>query len=772
MPNGIVATGIVATKTVSRRPPLWQPTAPLPTPTLNWQQSNQAKYKIVISLPTLPGTVVATAVASCILLSVSATAEVGTAAAADQERVENRIAAGVWTSEDGAKVTYEASFFEPYQTVNAADMLRWVPGGAELLPDQSPRQRDQNEKRGFGSGGDQILINGKRVSGKSNDIQSAMQRIQASVVDRIELIRGTSSGLDVRSEGTIINVVLSDDIIGGAGSWRLHSGFYGGSPEYDGLLTYANSAGKLSYLTSIEYGPYNRGSDIQRLEEFYTPDTRTLFERREIAVPELRSELVVNASGNWAFDNGDVLNINTRVADHEKKEPETTLVEIIGNPEKQTLLNNSTEDGLDWEVGGDHEKRLGAAGLLKTRFIYSSKSQDELEIVALSSSTPGNVPSESRVFTDELATETIARSSYSWPLRATQNLELGFEAAINTLDKSVSLFEVLPDGTLDPVDVFNANSEVKENRYEFFSTHFWQMRENLILESALNIENSKISQLGDDVDNSRSFTYLKPRFDLQLDVSTTMQFRSSLERTISQLDFSDFVASFDNDDNQVDAGNPDLEPEKAWETKLAVEQRLADDQGSIEAQLFYNAIEDHIDKIAATDFISAAGNIGDATNYGITLKGSLRLAVLKIDGAVIDASYTWQDSNTTDPFTGASRVMRDKPANRYEVTFRHDLSAWNLSYTIDTQWNDVRYETDINYQEQNESVNGRTNFSLQYQLTNNLQLWFDSRIVFDSHSRRKRDRYIGNIADGNLLRHEVRDQWFRREIILGLRGQF
>jgi outer membrane receptor protein involved in Fe transport len=188
--------------------------------------------------------------------------------------------------------------------------------------------------------------------------------------------------------------------------------------------------------------------------------------------------------------------------------------------------------------------------------------------------------------------------------------------------------------------------------------------------------------------------------------------------------------------------------------------------------LFYNDIEDHIDKVAATEFISAAGNIGDARNYGVTLKGSLRLAALNLDGAVIDASYTWQDSETTDPFTGETRVMIDKPANRYSLTFRHDISAWKLSYTIDTQWNDVRHATDINFRERNESVNGRTNFSIQYQLTNTLILWFDSRIVFDSHSRRERERYIGNIADDNLLRYEVRDQWFRREVIVGLRGQF
>ena len=144
------------------------------------------------------------------------------------------LAAGVWASADGSKVTYEASYFQSYQSVTAADMLRWVPGGAELMP--SGPGRGSSDKRGFGSGGDQVLINGKRISGKSNDIASALQRIQATVVTRIEVIRGTTPGLDVRSEGTLINIVLDGAVSGGAGSWQVHSGFYGEDPEYDGLL--------------------------------------------------------------------------------------------------------------------------------------------------------------------------------------------------------------------------------------------------------------------------------------------------------------------------------------------------------------------------------------------------------------------------------------------------------------------------------------------------------------------------------------------------------
>jgi len=683
----------------------------------------------------------------------------------------NRIAAGVWSSPDGGTVTYEALYFEPYQVVTAADMLRWVPGGAALLPEER-RNGNEPEKRGFGSGGDQILINGKRISGKSNDIASAIQRIQADVVSRIEVIRGTSAGLDVRSEGTLINIVMSEEMSSGAGSWQFHSGFYGGSPEYDGLIAYSAAAGNWNYLVSAQLGPYNRGENQERFESFYDGASGELFEAREIERPELREDLVLNLSGSTEFANGDLLNLNARVEDVQRDLLESTLVTEVGNPDTSELDNLSLREGLGWEIGGDLENSIGANGVLKTRGIFTSKEEDESESVSLSSTVAGSVPSQSLVLSDSLATEAILRSSYSWPINATQNVELGLEGAINTLEKDVQLFEVLVDGSLEPVEVFNSDSDVEENRYEFFSTHFWQMADKLALESAFNVEYSKIEQVGADVDNARSFTYMKPRFDLRWDIDDSNQLRGSVERTVSQLNFSDFVARFNNDDDQLNAGNPNLEPEKAWEWKLTYERRLPNDNGLIEGQIFYNDIEDHIDRVAATDVISEPGSIGKAQLYGVNLKGSWRLSPIGIEGAVIDAEYRYQDSETTDPFTGVKRPMKWKPDHRYVLKFRHDVTDWRLNYTVDVEWFGERYRTDITYRDYSDSLTPRVGASAQYRLTDSLMLWADARYLIDEHHYRVRERYEGNIGDSELLRTEIRDQYRYSTFIVGLRGQF
>ena len=585
------------------------------------------------------------------------------------------------------------------------------------------------------------------------------------------MIRGTSAGLDVRSEGTLVNIVISEDISGGSGSWRLHSGFYGEDTVYDGLLSYTDTAVGWNYLVSAEFGPYNRGQIEDRYERLYDPDGEQ-FETRDVRRPELREDLILNLSGGRELQNGDRLNLNARIADTLREQNQTTLVTEVGNPDTELLENLTTNDGLDWEFGGDLENRLGGDGVFKTRAIYTSRTMDKSERVSLSSSTPGNVPSESLVLSDSLATETILRSSYSWPVANAQNLEVGLEGAINTLEKDVQLFEILADGTLDPVDLFNSDSDVEENRYEFFSTHFWQMHDDIALESALNVEYSKIEQIGEDVDNSRAFTYVKPRFDLRWDMDDANQVRGSLERTVSQLNFGDFVASFNSDDDQVNAGNPDLEPQKAWVWKVTYERRLGNDGGVIEGQVFYNDIEDHIDRIAATDTVSAPGNIGDAELYGVNLKGSWRLAPIGLEGAVVDAEYRYQDSETTDPFTGEKRPMKWKPQHRYVVKFRHDVPEIKLNYTLNVEWFSERYRYDITYRDYNRSLTPRVNATAQYRLTDSLLVWANARLLLDDQTRRERERYDGNIADGVLLRTELRDQWRRSSFVVGLRGQF
>ncbi len=687
-----------------------------------------------------------------------------TVALADEDDVEH--------STSGSTVIYERSFFDQYRPITALDMLRWIPGTADIVP-QDGSGGGGNQQRGFGSGGDQILINGRRISGKSNDITSALARIQAEAVERVEVIRGTTSGLDVRSEGLLINVIVSANEDKGSGSWQVHAGDYSDAGVlYDGLVSYSRGFDRFGYLVSVEFGPYNRG-DSEFQEDLLTPVDPTVPVRKLTRVrPEKQSNIKYNASASWQFDDVDELTINGQFIDIDEIEEQTITRVVEGDPDsEQEALDISTETGTEWEFGGDLINTFGP-GQLKTRAIITREEELEDETISLVSFVPGTEVVSTLVSTDEEQGESIIRSSYTWPIAESMRLEIGLEAALNTLDKSTRLFESDSDGNVIEVPLFNASASVEEERYEAFSTLFWTISDSTVLESALNAEWSTIEQDGEDIQLSRSFEFLKPRFDFRHDLNEQDQFRARLERLVSQLNFSNFVVEFDRDDNQIFGGNPNLVPEKTWRLDLTYEHRIGSDRGVLSANAFYEDISDHIDRIEVLPGLSAPGNIGSASAYGVELKASLRLEPIGINGAVFDIIYVHQDTEATDPFTGEKRRIAGEPDDDVEIQFRHDIPSWRFNYVVDYRWRSKRYRNDLRFRDVEEDESPWVNITAQLQIRKGLTLYTQIRSVSNLERLRIRERYADSIADPEPIQTERRFRSFQQEFIAGFRGQF
>ena len=64
--------------------------------------------------------------------------------------------------------------------------------------------------RGIGSEYTQILINGRRVTGGTNDNTVVVDRIPAELVDRVEIIRSPSSDIDSQGVGGTLNIILKE----------------------------------------------------------------------------------------------------------------------------------------------------------------------------------------------------------------------------------------------------------------------------------------------------------------------------------------------------------------------------------------------------------------------------------------------------------------------------------------------------------------------------------------------------------------------------------
>ena len=179
-----------------------------------------------------------------------------------------------------------------------------------------------------------------------------------------------------------------------------------------------------------------------------------------------------------------------------------------------------------------------------------------------------------------------------------------------------------------------------------------------------------------------------------------MQYRLRVERTISQLQFGNFVPSINFENNVLVEGNPFLEPEKTWIIEPGYERRLPGDAGLLEARVFYNEISDAIDRapvVLPSGAIGAVqGNIPSAHAYGGEVKVSVRLGFLGLPTSLLSVRYLAQKSKVRDPFTGETRRLTSDRHYQFDVSYRQDLrglgASWGFSFK---DAGDSIYSTDL-----------------------------------------------------------------------------
>ena len=655
-------------------------------------------------------------------------------------------------------VIYDAAYFAQYNPVSLEDMIRNIPGGISLL--SSVGGGGQNN-RGFGATDSPILIDGRRMSGKSNDMSTTLARIQASHVERIELIRNNAEGLDIRNEGIIYNVVLR------AGAERSSSSFLDIGLNYvDGtsvmpeiLASHNGQRGVLEYGVSYEYDTRPRVVNVN--EDVLRAD-RTPREFRALVSEVREAGHIVTGNIGYEFENGTLIRLNALYSDSD--EPETKLEDQFAVNTGGTNELIAVEDGRfdeatqEMELGGDIEFDVGQIGRLKTLFVLTRT--DNHEEITQDSIVNGVAD---RLFS-ELAEsdegETIVRSSMASTF-GEHTLEYGGEGAFNTLDASFSFDN-------DPLE----NAIVEEDRYEVFVTHSISLNDKLSLQSALTGEFSTIFQDRDGETNSRSFQFLKPRFEVRYDKTAVDQYRVLVERTVSQLDLEDFVASRNVADDTINFGNPDLEPESKWIASLGYERRFADDGGSLELELFHEWISNHIDKILIGDEAgSGVGNIGSAERLGFNLNLSTRFGFVGLPSAVLTVSYMYRDSEVTDPFTGEERTTRNETPHFINFNFRHDVEDSKVAYGFNAHRRSGRQRQDVSLRE---ITNFSTHVSIfaEYNFSANMKARAEANHVYGDARSFDKTFYAGHIADDVVRRVDFQDQKSNSDFFFSLQTTF
>lgn len=656
---------------------------------------------------------------------------------------------------DESTIVYKADFFDEYSPVSVNDMIDRIPGIGLAL-----NRRGGGNGRGLGSGEGEVLINGQRTTGKNNEARSQLSRISADQVDYIEIIRGTSEEMDIRGGGQVVNIVLLDaqsrsSISAEVNMDRLRDGTV--DPGANVSLT--GQTGAFNYLFHIEAEP--RYQNQFRDEVSRDADGNLLETRNE---ENIRKQTDFETSFNlgYRFDKS-MIQFNGLYG---QSKPPSDVDRYITDYSSGAAVNSMEHedresDRNNWEIGGDYEYAFNNGGKYRFLFIVNdrefSNTRERFDVFADSEVKDLFLYSAGR------DRERIARTSYTWDLASNQGVELGVERAQTIRDSDLRLGLQNPLGTpseayggLVPVDISNASSSVEEIRLENFAVHNWQLNDRMSLESSLIYETSTIKQTGD-VNNKRDFDFLRPKLDYRFDITQSMQLRATVEKRVSQLSFSDFSASTDNsdDDQDTQAGNPEIAQEQSWNYELNLEYRLPNNIGVLNSSVYYRDISDVIDRIdvspSPTDLQSARGNIGDAKRYGINLDASTRLGFIGLPSALLSLGMSVQDSAVTDPFLGIERRLRHNGRWFGRANFRHDLTQYGLSYGF-SYFNSAREgsgQTQIDIIDiEREIGDYGLNFFVEKKAFDGITFRFDIQNANSQLRCRERTRFLGATIGG------------------------
>lgn len=565
--------------------------------------------------------------------------------------------------------TYPRTFFDRFYPQTALELLQRVPGfsldvGAEL--------------RGFAGAAGNVLVDGERPTIKSGGLEDFLRRIPANAVERIEVTRGAQRAGETAGQSLVANVIRKPQSFAGTWSGELESNPAG--------LFYPR--GEISFTAPI--GAWSTTTKVNAFWEQFTFDNIDRIRRdaagalvafdEETLPSTLRDAFIATEAQRLVA--GGTLTINARFG-NSRYYQETGRDGFLGRLPDGGPADRRSDIRFDsefWagELSADWTGQVSQGWVLKllTLGSFQDAEQSSANVVA---EPPGAAPVINRFASKDLPIEVLSRATIG-KLEGSVRPEFGIEAAYNRLDSRIAL-EVEDTSGVRPIILPASDVTVAEWRGETFGNLVWAIAPRWTLEAGLAAEFSQITVSGD-AEGRNEFFFLKPSVALTWQVSDALQLRGSLRRTVGQLDFSDFAASANAEDDRFLAGNPDLGPDQTWRASLTGDLRL---QGgyALNVQAFHEWREDVLEQIVLPIGVPGLANAGSARVWGIESEAAVPLTGF-LKGGLVEVSADFRDAAFTDPITGQSRVVTDLTTPEITIDFRQDLTdarfAWGARY--------------------------------------------------------------------------------------------
>lgn len=563
-----------------------------------------------------------------------------------------------------ARETYEADYFSQFSARTALEMVERLPGF---------QLEEADEDRGLGQGGANVLFNGAVLTGKGEKSFEQIERIPAADVERIDILE--ASALDIPGlTGQVANVVTRTKGVSGTWFWAPEFRIKNEPAPFRGGLTVSGQKGNVQYTAGLKLENARGG--------VYGPETLS---DKDGVIYETRNELrefkgerpSASLSLIWEPLDGHKISSVFNYSQFNFRRPQLTLSEKLGprGLDGQSLLNYSKDEKiLDADV--DYQFPLGI-GSLKLIGSLSQTEIDQISFNKVYDNALGQVFGI-RYEEDILQGEKVARAEYGWSGDEASSWQVAGEYAFNFLKLKPTLINGIDAGPLQSIT--RPRSRVEENRGEVTLTHRRALSDMWNMQASIGAEYSEIS-----VGQTKN-SYERPKGFL-LATYTPSENRSwdvRIAREVGQLNFRDFSAAVEIEEDLETGANADLVPPQSWVFSTGVKQNFSAGH-ALRANLKHEIISDLVGRVPFGPTGDAVGNIDKATSTELSLTGTLKSEPWGLKGIQIDAGVTLRDSELDDPITGISRKISNQITQLYTLKYRHDIDetpwAYGLSLT-------------------------------------------------------------------------------------------
>ncbi|WP_249702679.1 TonB-dependent receptor plug domain-containing protein [Altererythrobacter sp. KTW20L] len=567
----------------------------------------------------------------------------------------------------GAPRVYYPADFASVSPRSALDMVNQIPGFSV-----EGGGRNFNQARGLGQASGNVLLNGQRIVTKAGSVTDELARIAAENVIRIELVEGSTLNIPGLS-GRVANVIAeSTEDLSVQFEWRPQlAAEYSDHRWLEGIVSVSGSSGNLDYTVAVEGRPFRNGNGGLNLITYGDGS----FEERFSLTRSAGDDKRLSGSLRYETNGGTVASINAAYLHRRFHSFEDeTVIGPAGVPPLSEVFNQRNR-GHDFELGGDIDFALGPGRLkliaLDSRATQTNRSQ------SVNDPATGADPTGFGFELDTQRGERIGRGEYSWAMWDA-DWQFSFEAAFNRLDQAGQLSLLDAAGNFVPLPFPSGTGGVREERYDAAISYGRPLAPGLTMQLILAGEYSAISQSGNNA-LSRTFQRPKGSFNLAWAAAPNTRVSFRIDRRVGQLNFGDFLASVNLNDNNQNAGNNRLRPDQSWGAELEVTRDLGA-WGSLTARSFIRRFEDFVTFLPTATGGEARGNIDWARVMGVELNGTLQLDPLGIAGGRIDLNASRRDSRYIDPVTGDYLPVQFAQPYGFEVNYRHDVAGSNWAY--------------------------------------------------------------------------------------------